>query len=72
MAITERMILERAREHISRELEEERAGMERLEGIKIRNVVSIRAQKAMYIAQIEQAIRNIDDELKRLPAEEGK
>jgi len=66
MKVTQKMRLERALEHIEAEMEREQQGLAELEDIKIREVIIARNKKTMYIAEIEQMIRNIRAEIQEI------
>lgn len=66
MKVTQKMRLERALEHIEAEMEREQQGLAELEDIKIREVIIARNKKTMYMADIEQMIRNIRAEIQEI------
>jgi len=70
MKVTQKMRLERALEHIEAEMEREQQGLAELEDIKIREVIIARNKKTMYMADIEQMIRNIRAEIQEIEMEE--
>lgn len=60
MTITEDMKTERALEYLEAELEQEKKALNELDdkNVKIREVIVMRNKKVMYIADIEQMVRN--------------
>ena len=63
MSITEKDRLIRALKYIEEEKRREEEGMNKLEGIRIQQVIIVRNMKAMYIAQVDQMIRNMKAEI---------
>lgn len=66
MRIGERDRKERELMHLQEELERERFGLSCMEDIRLMNVTIIRNKKVMYMAEVEQAIRRIKDELEQI------
>lgn len=63
MSITEKDRLIRALKYIEEEKRREEEGMNKLEGIRIQQVIIVRNMKAMYMAQVDQMIRNMKAEI---------
>lgn len=63
MSITEKDRLVRALKYIEEEKRREEEGMNKLEGIRIQQVIIVRNMKAMYMAQVDQMIRNMKAEI---------
>lgn len=70
MSVTREMRLERALEYLKDEKQSQEKEMEKLEGIRLREIIIIRNKKAMYMAELDQAIRNLEDDISS--AAEGK
>ena len=68
MSVTKIMILERGLKHLEEEKTAEEESIARLEGNKIQSVIIMRNKKRMYIAEIDQLIRNIKEQIKELQA----
>ena len=68
MSVTKIMILERGLKHLEEEKTAEEESIARLEGNKIQSVIIMRNKKRMYIAEIDQMIRNIKDQIKEMQA----
>lgn len=68
MRISERDRLKRQLMHLQEELERERFGLSCMEDIRLTNVIIIRNKKVMYIAEVEQMIRKIKDEIEYMEA----
>ena len=68
MSVTKIMILERGLKHLEEEKTAEEESIARLEGNKLQSVIVMRNKKRMYIAEIDQMIRNIKEQIKELQA----
>lgn len=68
MSVTKIMILERGLKHLEEEKTAEEESIARLEGNKLQSVIIMRNKKRMYIAEIDQMIRNIKEQIKELQA----
>lgn len=64
MSVTKIMILERGLKHLEEEKTAEEESIARLEGNKLQSVIIMRNKKRMYIAEIDQMIRNIKEQIK--------
>lgn len=63
MEVTREMRLQRALGYLEAEEAEEEKSLKTLEGKHITEVIIIRNKKAMYIAELQQMIRNLRAEL---------
>lgn len=63
MTVTRNMRLQRAMKYLEAEKTAEEKSLKALEGVHITEVIVIRNKKAMYIAELEQMIRNIRAEM---------
>lgn len=63
MHVTDRMRAERALMYLEEQLKDELDSIEKLEGIALTPIIILRNKKRILIAEIEQAIRNIRDEI---------
>lgn len=61
--ITREMRLTRALKYLEEEKKAEEQALRALENVHLQEVIILRNRKQMYIAQIDQMIRNIQDEL---------
>ena len=68
MSVTKIMILERGLKHLEEEKTSEEESIARMEGNKLQSVIIMRNKKRMYIAEIDQMIRNIKEQIKELQA----
>ena len=68
MSVTKIMILERGLKYLEEEKTAEEESIARLEGNKLQSVIVMRNKKRMYIAEIDQMIRNIKEQIKELQA----
>ena len=68
MSVTKIMILERGLKHLEEEKTAEEESIARLEGNKLQSVIIMRNKKRMYIAEIDQMIRNIKEQIKEMQA----
>ena len=66
MKITREMRLNRAIEYLRKEREQEMAAADELEGIQIREIIIMRNKKRMYIADLDQMIRNAEAEISEM------
>ena len=64
MYVTENDRKRRALVYMRAELEAEKALLESMEGYQIREIIIMRNKKVMYIAELEQLIRNMEDEIR--------
>lgn len=71
MSITEKDRLIRALKYIEEEKRREEEGMNKLEGIRIQQVIIVRNMKAMYMAQVDQMIRNMKAEIELAEGKAG-
>jgi len=71
MRITEKDRLIRALSYLEAERKREEDGMKKLEGVQITQVIIARNQKAMYMAQIDQDIRNTKAEIELAEGKAG-
>ncbi|MBQ9252614.1 MAG: hypothetical protein IJ188_08260 [Clostridia bacterium] len=72
MCITNRMRLERALEHLEAERAREEKAIQQLGGIKIQEIIILRNKKAMYMAEVDQLIRNTKEKIKQEKEKETK
>lgn len=72
MRITKRMRLERALEYLEMERANEEEAIQRLGGIKIQEVIILRNKKAMYMAEVDQLIRNTKEKIEQEKEKETK
>lgn len=63
MKVTRNMRLQRAMKYLEAEKTEEEKSLKALEDVHITEVIAVRNKKAMYIAELDQMIRNIRAEL---------
>lgn len=68
MSVTKIMILERGLKYLEEEKTAEEEAIDRLEGNKLQSVIVMRNKKRMYIAEIDQMIRNIKEQIKEMQA----
>ena len=62
MRIDRKMRAERALEYLRQEQQKEVEALKALENIHIREIIIIRNKKFMYLAEVEQMIRNLEAE----------
>ncbi|MBQ9212083.1 MAG: hypothetical protein IJ153_11485 [Clostridia bacterium] len=72
MCITNRMRLERAMEHLEAERAREEHAIQQLDGIKIQEIIILRNKKAMYMAEVDQLIRNTKEKIEQEKEKETK
>ena len=72
MRITNRMRLERALEYLEEERAREERFIQQLGGIKIQEIIILRNKKAMYMAEVDQLIRNTKEKIEQEKEKETK
>lgn len=70
MTVTRNMRMKRALKYLEAERAEEKKSLQALEGVHITEVIIIRNKKAMYIAELDQMIRNIKADLEETMLED--
>ena len=70
MTVTRNMRMKRALKYLEAERAEEKKSLQAMEGVQITEVIIIRNKKAMYIAELEQMIRNIKEDLEETMLED--
>jgi len=70
MTVTRNMRLQRAMKYLEAEKTAEEKSLKAMEGVHITEVIVIRNKKAMYIAELDQMIRNIRADLAETTLEE--
>lgn len=68
MKITQEMILRRALQKLEEERNEEMKSMEKWTDIHMKEIIIMRNKKTMYIAELDQMIRNVREKLERAEA----